>query len=340
MKETLYLIGALISCVLCLWQEEGNAQESFYREKTIRIVVATSPGGGFDTYTRTIVRHMGRYLPGNPTIVVENMPGAGHIIGANHLYKVAKPDGLTIGHFQGGLFPQQLLGRPGIEFDARKFEYIGAPGIDTPACAFTKSSGITSMDKWMGSSLPVKLGGTGAGAPDDIPRILAGTIKLPIQLITGFKGTSEIRLAAESGEIAGGCWTWESMRATWIRAIQNGDTIVVLQILAQPHPELPQVPLARNLAKTEEARDLIRVGIEEPSRYYRPYVVPSGTPRERVGLLRKAFQQTMKDTEFIADAKRAKLDIDPVTGEELEELIARLFRLQPSLISKLKELLK
>jgi tripartite-type tricarboxylate transporter receptor subunit TctC len=238
------------------------------------------------------------------------------------------------------LFPQQLLGRPGIEFDARRFEYVGAPGVDTPACAFTKSSGITSIDKWLGATLPVKLGGTGAGAPDDIPRILAATIKLPVQLITGFKGTSEIRLAAESGEIAGGCWTWESMRATWVRAIQNGDAIVVLQILAKPHPELPQVPLARNLAKTEEARELIQAGIEEPSRYYRPYVVPPGTPRERVGLLRKAFQQTMKDPEFIADAKKAKLDIDPVTGEELEELIARWFRLKPSLITKFKELLK
>jgi tripartite-type tricarboxylate transporter receptor subunit TctC len=340
MKKKLYLIVALVGSVLWGWWEEGDAQEYFYSEKTVRIVVATSPGGGFDTYTRTIVRHLGRHLPGNPTMVVENMPGAGHIIGANHLYRVAKPDGLTLGHFQGGLFPQQLLGRPGIEFDARRFEYVGAPGVDTPACAFTKSSGITSIDKWLGATLPVKLGGTGAGAPDDIPRILAATIKLPVQLITGFKGTSEIRLAAESGEIAGGCWTWESMRATWVRAIQNGDAIVVLQILAKPHPELPQVPLARNLAKTEEARELIQAGIEEPSRYYRPYVVPPGTPRERVGLLRKAFQQTMKDPEFIADAKKAKLDIDPVTGEELEELIARWFRLKPSLITKFKELLK
>jgi tripartite-type tricarboxylate transporter receptor subunit TctC len=340
MKTRLYLIVALISSALWLWQEGGNAQESFYKEKTVRIVVATSPGGGFDTYTRTIVRHMGRYLPGNPTIVVENMPGAGHIIGANHIYKVARPDGLTLGHFQGGLFPQQLLGRPGIEFDARKFEYVGAPGVDTPACAFTKASGITSVDKWIAATLPVKVGGTGAGAPDDIPRILAGTIKLPVQLITGFKGTSEIRLAAESGEIAGGCWTWESMRATWTRAIQNGDTIVVLQILAHPHPELPQVPLARSLAKTEEARELIQVGIEEPSRYSRPYVVPPGTPRERVGLLRKAFQQTMKDPEFIADAKKGRLEIDPVTGEELEELIGRLFRLKPSVVTKLRELLK
>ena len=144
---------------------------------------------------------------GNSAIVVENMAGAGHIIGANHVYKVAKPDGLTLGHFQGGLFPQQLLGRPGIEFDARKFEYIGAPGIDTPACAFTKESGITSVEKWSAAKIPVKVGGTGAGLPDDVPRILAGTLKLPVQLISGFKGTSEIRMAAESGEIAGGCWT-------------------------------------------------------------------------------------------------------------------------------------
>jgi len=143
------------------------AQESFFKGKSIRIVVASTAGGGFDAYTRMLSRYLGKYIPGNPSIIVENMPGAGHLIGANHMYKVAKPDGLAIGHFQGGLFLHQLFGRPGIEFDARKFEFIGAPVTDNRACAFTKASGITSLENWQASKSPVKLGGIGGGAPDD-----------------------------------------------------------------------------------------------------------------------------------------------------------------------------
>jgi tripartite-type tricarboxylate transporter receptor subunit TctC len=315
------------------------AQESFYKGKTIRMVVATSAGGGFDTYTRTLVRHLGKFIPGHPSLIVENMPGAGHLIGANHIYKVAKPDGLTIGHFQGGLFLYQLLSPPGIEFDAAKFRFIGAPVTDNRACAFTKASGITSVERWLASKTPVKLGGIGGGATDDIPRMLAATTALPVQLVSGYKGTSEIRLAAESGELAGGCWTWDSIRATWTKAISSGDAVVVLQILSKPHPELPNVPLASKLAKNEEARQLIQLGIEEPSDYYRPYVLPPGTPKDRVDTLRKAFLETLKDPEFLADAQKVKLDIEPITGEEMENKISKLFKLSSPIVNRLKDIL-
>ncbi len=316
-----------------------SAQEAFYKGKTIRIVVATAPGGGFDTYTRVIARHMGRHIPGQPAMIVENMPGAGHRIGANHVYKVAKPDGLTIGHFQGGLFLGQLLGETGIEFDALKFEFLGAPVKDNRACALTRASGIASMEKWMASKTPVKVGGIGGGATDDIPRMLKATLGLPVQLVAGYKGTAEIRLAAESGEIAGGCWTWDSIRATWAKAIESGEAVVVLQILPKPHPELPNVPLAISYAKTEEVRQLIRVGIQDPSAYYRPYVLPPGTPKDRVQTLRQAFLETLKDPELLAEAKKAKLDVEPVAAEEMRELVASLFKLSPSLVAKLKEIL-
>src|SRR5918992_862156 len=207
------------------------AQESFYKGKTLRIVVGTSAGGGFDAYTRTIARHLGKHIPGNPNILVENMPGAGHRIGANHVYNIAKPDGLTLGHFQGGLFLAQAIGEPGIQFDALKYEFIGAPVKDNRACAVTKASGITNMEQWLAAKAPVKLGGIGGGATEEIPRILRVALGLPIQVVSGYKGTAEVRLAADSGEIAGGCWTWDSIRATWNAAIRSGDAIVVLQIL-------------------------------------------------------------------------------------------------------------
>ena len=321
------------------WRDASFAQEPFYKGKTIRIVVATSAGGGFDAYTRMITRHMGKFVPGNPAFVVENMPGAGHLIGANHMYKVAKPDGLTLGHFQGGLFLYQVFGRPGIEFDAKQFEFIGSPIKESRACAFTKASGITSVEKWLASKTPVKLGGIGGGAPDDIARMLAATTALPIQLVAGYKGTSEIRMAAESGELAGGCWTWDSIRATWTKAIESGDAVVVLQLLAKPHADLPNVPLAQSLAKSDEARQLMQAGVQDPADYYRPYLLPPRTPKDRVEILRKALQDTMKDPEFLADAAKSRLDIDPVTGTELEVLVRGLFKLSPSMISKLKTIL-
>jgi hypothetical protein len=169
--------------------------------------------------------------------------------------------------------------------------------------------------------------------------MLAATTSLPIQLVAGYKGTAEIRLAAESGELAGGCWTWDSIRATWSKAIDSGNAVVVLQILSKPHPELPNVPLAINLAKSEEARQLIQVGIQDPSEYYRPYVLPPGTPKERVQILRRAFQETLKDPDLLADAKKARLEIEPVSGEEMEKMVAALFKLNPRMLAKLKEIL-
>ena len=339
MNRTRSVIGCSLIVFELLIASSASGQDPFYKGKTIRVVVATTAGGGFDAYTRTIVRHMGKHVPGRPTFVVENMPGAGHLIGANHMYRVAKPDGLTLGHFQGGLFLYQLLGRQGIEFDAAKFEFIGAPVTDNRACAFTKASGITSMDRWLAAKTPVKIGGIGGGATEDVPRMLAATTALPIQLVSGYKGTSEVRLAAESGELAGGCWTWDSIRATWTKAIATGDAVVVLQILSKPHRELPNVPLATKYAKNEDARQLIQVGIEEPSDYYRPYVLPPGTPKERLVTLRRAFQDTLKDPEFLADAEKAKLDIEPITGEEMEKMVGKLFKLNPATVTKLKNIL-
>jgi tripartite-type tricarboxylate transporter receptor subunit TctC len=313
----------------------------FFEGKTIRIIVGYSAGGGYDTYARTIGRHMGKHIPGNPSIIVENMTGAGSLISANHLYKVAKPDGLTIGHFNGGLFFNQVLEQPGIEFDARKFEFIGAAVTEDVAYAFTKASGITSMDKWMASKTPVKMGGVGPGAyaPDNVIRIVKSALGLPVQLISGYKGTANIRLAAESGELAGTSWGWYSMRATWRKALETGDVVVVLQGVPKPMDDLPQVPLAINYAKTDEARQLVEVGIHSPSVFARPLVLPPGTPQERIQILRKALLETLKDKEFLAETQKAKLDLKPVTGDELKEAVNAIFKLDSAMVAKMKDIL-
>ncbi|MEK7782978.1 MAG: tripartite tricarboxylate transporter substrate-binding protein, partial [Candidatus Binatota bacterium] len=273
--------------------------------------------------------------------IVENMPGASSIISANHLYKIAKPDGLTIANFHGNQLVGQILGRQGIEFDARKFEWIGVPVQDNTVCALTKASGITSVEKWKEAKAPVKLGGVAPGDTSyDAARILKEAVDLPIQLVSGYKGTAEIRLAAETGEVAGGCWSWDSIKATWRKAIESGDAMIVLQVLPKPHRDLPKIPLAIHLAKNETARLLIQSGIQDPSSITRPYALPPGTPKDRVQLLRKAFMDSLKDPEFLADAQKSRLEVDPLSGEELEKTVAGLFKLDPAVVGKLKEILK
>ena len=204
----------------------------------------------------------------------------------------------------------------------------------------TKASGITSLEKWMAATTPVKLGGVAPGAaPDNTARILKAALGLPIQLVSGYKGTAEIRLAAEGGEIAGACWAWDSMKVTWRQALDAGAAIPVLQVVAKKFPDLPNVPLAITFAKTDEARQLIQVGVQYAGAFARPFALPPGTPRERVQEMRRAFQETLKDRALLAEAEKTRLTLDPVTGEELEKMVADVFTLDPALAAKLKAIL-
>jgi tripartite-type tricarboxylate transporter receptor subunit TctC len=341
MKPRLWLLmTALAGLVLVRSAPAYSASDDFYRGKTIRIIVGFAAGGGFDTYSRAIARHMGKFIPGNPTFAVENMTGAGSLIAANHVYNAAKPDGLTIGHFIGGLIMQQVMGGPSIEFDARKFEMIGVPIKENVVCALRKETGITTVKDWFAAKTPVKLGGTAPGSTtDDVAKILKEAVGLPIQLVSGYKGTADIRLAADSGEIAGGCWAWESVKVTWRKALDTKDVTVVLQAIPNPHPELPNVPVAINFAKTAEAKKLVEAGIHDTQIFTRPYVLPPGTPKERVQILRKAFLDTLKDKVFLAEAEKSKLDVDAIPGEQVEKIVAGLFKLEPSVLGKLKQIL-
>jgi tripartite-type tricarboxylate transporter receptor subunit TctC len=341
MKFGVKLAALFFSLSLTGYVEQAVAQANFYEGKTIRFIVGFSAGGGYDTYTRLIARHMGKHVPGNPVFVVENMAGAGSMISANYVYKIAKPDGLTIGHFIGGLFLQQLLGKPGIEFDSLKFGYIGVPAQDHFILGVAKSTGITDAEKWIASKQVVKFGGVATGSgTDDFPNLLKATINLPIQMVSGYKGTADVRLAFNSGEITGLSNSWESTKSTWRKELESGDLIPVLQTASKPHPELAKLPLAISFAKTEEAKGLIETVARVHGPSVRPYVVPPGTPKDRVQTLRKAFMDTMKDPALLAEAKKANLDIEPDDGAELEQNVKNIFKLDQNLIIKLKEILK
>ena len=340
MKNFVTLLLLILS-LLVFGEDRTFAQANFYEGKSIRIIVGFSAGGGYDAYTRTLARHMGKHIPGNPAIVVENMPGAGSMISANYSYKAARPDGLTIGHFIGGLFLQQLLRKPGIEFDAARFQFVGVPAQDHFVLGVSKSSGITDLDSWLASKQVVKFGGVATGSgTDDFPNLLRATIGLPAQMVSGYKGTADVRLAFNSGEIAGLSNSWESTKSTWRKELEGGDLKLIVAATLRPHPELPKLPLAINYAKTEEAKQLISTVARVHGPTVRPYVLPPNTPADRVQIIRKAFMDTMKDPEFLAEAKKANLDINPDDGATLEQNVKEILKLEPALVAKLKEILK
>jgi tripartite-type tricarboxylate transporter receptor subunit TctC len=337
-----FKINTLVLALLSVnWLSPAFGQSNFYEGKTIRFVVGFTAGGGYDLYTRTLGRHLGKHIAGNPTIIVDNMPGAGSMISANYTFKAAKPDGLTIGHFIGGLFLQQILGKPGIEFDAGRFEYVGVPAQDNFIIGVHKSTGITDVEKWLASKQVIKFGGVASGSgSDDVPNILKATIGLPLQLVSGYKGTADVRLAFNSGEIAGVSNSWESTKSTWRKELDSGEFIPVLQATIKPHPELSKLPMALNFAKTDEAKKLISTVARVHGPSVRPYALPPNTPKDRVQILRKAFIETMKDPEFLAEAKKANLDINPEDGATLESNVKEILKLEPGLVAKLKEVLK
>lgn len=333
-----FLLMASLSMLL-QQNPTARAAEQSYEGQTLRFVVASSPGGGWDTYTRIVARHISKYIDGNPRTAVENKPGAGGLIGVTYLYHQAKPDGLTIGSWQGGLALQQYLGTGGTPFDPTKFEVIGVPVGNTQVCVINKSTGVTSLDAWMSTKRTVKLTGLGPGSPaSDVPRVLSAAINLPLQLVEGYKGGAEARLAIESGEADGMCGVpWEVAKATWQKLLPNMN--VLLQVVARPHADLPKVPLAVNFAKTKEARQLLEIGIQDPAAISTIFTAPPGTPKQNVAILRKAFSATMKDPDFLAEAKKSNIEIDPVDTEKAVAIISGFANIPPEVLAKLKEVL-
>lgn len=333
-------IVAVLGLALFGAQASGGSVEEFYQGKTIRFVVGFAAGGGFDTYTRMIARHFGKHVPGNPSTLVENMTGAGSMIAANHIFNRSEPDGLTIGNFIGPLVLQHFLGNPGAKFDGRKFGWLGVPTPDSGVCALTKASGIKTAEDWLASKRPIKLGGTAPGSTtDDGPRLVSAAIGLPIQMISGYKGTSQIRLAADGGEIDGGCWAWESVKPTWAKGLETGEVNIVLQTMFESHPELRHVPLASKYAKTDDARELLKIVNGPYGVLARPYSVPPGMPKDRLEILQKAFMATTRDPALLAEAEKAKLDFEPTDGPTAARLFAEIYEMKPAMVARLKEII-
>jgi tripartite-type tricarboxylate transporter receptor subunit TctC len=315
--------------------------EDFYKGKTIHFVVGGSAGGGYDTYTRLIARHFTQYVPGKPSTVVQNMPGAGMLIAANYIFNSAPRDGTYIGHWSGPLILQHMMGNPAVQFEGRKFGWLGMPTSDSLVCIMTDRSGIKTAEDWRNAKTRVKLGAIGPGTSGtDDTKILTAVTGFPLQLIEGFKGTADIRVAAETGELDGTCaFGWQSAKVTWANALRARQVHVVLQTMLEPHPELKGVPLGVEYAKTEEGKKLLRIASEVYGKQ-RLYSLPPQVPEERVRTLQKAFSATMKDPQFLAEAEKAKLEIDPVEGSGIEKMVKGLYEIEPAIINRVKQILE
>jgi Tripartite tricarboxylate transporter family receptor len=315
------------------------ASQDVFKDKTLTFIVGYSPGGSFDLYARVIARNIGRHLPGNPIRVVENMTGAGGIIAANHLYNRVKPDGLTIGAWASPLILQHIMGNEAAQFDGRKFGYLGIPSPYDTVCTFNQQSRVTKMDDWLNAKRPQKIAAIGPGtSTSDIPKLLKAALELPMDVIDGYKGGADARLAVENGEVDGYCGSWGTLETVWRSAYQSKKIHPVLQASLKSQPKYKHIPLAINYAKTDEARDLLAVADNAHGAQF-PFTVPPGMSKDRLEILQRAFINTLKDPDLVAEANKSQLDIDPVDGPTVAKTLTSLYDLKPTTVARLKEIL-
>jgi tripartite-type tricarboxylate transporter receptor subunit TctC len=298
--------------------------QDFYKGKTIRFIVGQAPGGGYDTYVRTIARHISKHIPGNPATTVENMEGAGSLISANYVYKQASHDGLTVVNFNNSLVVQNALGDPRVKIDFRKLGWVGAPSIGVPVCMVMGFTGLKTLNDVVKTKQPLKAGGTRAGSTGyDLPLILNETLGTKFEVISGFTGTATTRVALQKREINAFCSQWESMRVT-ARAMLDapGEDKLIPFVISErwEDPEVKDLPLFKDAIKDPKKYAIYRAWASQMD-FQRPLAVAPGTPKERLEILRKGLAETLKDPELLAEAKKSKLVITPVSGEKTEKLV-------------------
>lgn len=319
----------------------GSAQTpaEFYKGKTIELIVGYSAGGGYDTYARLLARHMGKHIPGNPTIVVKNLDGAGSLKAANHIYNTAAKDGTVFGTIGRGAPFDPLFGTPEAQFDAAKFTWLGSANNEVSVCVAWHTSGVKSIEELRTKELVV--GGTGPSADtDQFPRIVNGVLGTKFKIVTGYPGGNDISLAMERGEVQGRCgWSWSSVMSTQKSWYDEKKIIVLVQLSGAKHPDLKNVPLIMDLAKTPEEKQILNLVFARQA-LGRPYMAPPGVPADRAAALRKAFMDTMVDKEFLADAEKQKQEIAPTSGEEVQKILDEAYKTDKATVKKTADMLK
>lgn len=337
------LIALSLTVVACAtWVQAEESPESFYEGKTISFLSGHSAGGGYDTYVRTLARHIGEHIPGNPDVVVQNVPGAGSLVLTNQVANTLAADGTVIASIARGMAFEPLFGNEQARFKPGEMNWLGSLNNETSLCVAWHDADVKEWRDLKTQSLSV--GSTGAGADTNLfPRVLSDLFGLKFDIISGYPGGNDVMLAMERGEVEGRCgWSWssaKSTRADWIaqlnEGMDQGKVNILFQMSLKKHSELPDVPLVTELAETEKERQVLNLLFARQV-MGRPLVAPPGVPEERVEALRKAVAEAVKDPDFLQDAKNQSLGINFVEGEEIQGIVQEAYEYPEDVIAVIK----
>ncbi|HWG05213.1 MAG TPA: tripartite tricarboxylate transporter substrate-binding protein [Beijerinckiaceae bacterium] len=314
-----------------------DATEQFYTGRQVRLYTSVGAASGYSVWAHLLANYLGRHIPGSPSIVVDSMVGAGGLRAANYMYSVAPKTGQEMLAANGLLPMSWITGAQGVAFDASQFNWLGSPTNETNICVVTKASGIRNVDDLFDK--PVIMGTDGVGSGMHIfPTVLNSILATKFKIIDGYKDTGEVILAMNRNEIQGICESIATLTQRGGAEIKSGDWRVVLQGGSERDPAFPDVPLILDYAKTEAQKQALQFFYAGLS-FGRPYVLPPGVPAERVAVLRKALQDTAADADFLADAKQQHLDVDLITGAQMDDMIAQLKSTPKDIVAKVSTLL-
>ncbi len=328
----------LVTTIITLAQGGHASAQSvadFYRGRTVTLLIGYSTGGGYDIYARVLARHMGRHIPGNPAIVPQNMPGAGSLRVANFLFNAAPKDGTTIGMFGRGMAMEPLIGASATQFDSRRFAWLGSGSDQVSLCVSWHGSPIRNWDDMRAK--PFTVAGEGSGSdPDMFAAVLKNLMGAKLKLVSGYPGGPEMNLAMERGEVDGRCgWSWTSVKITRSDWVADKRINLLVQMSLQKSPELPDVPLIMDLASSDRARGILKLVLSRQQMGW-PFAAPPELPADRAQALRKAFDDTTKDVEFLAEAKQRQLEVNPMSGAEIDKLVGKLYQTPRDVIAATK----
>lgn len=334
----LAFIGAGALAVLAAAPAQAAGITSFYDGKTVNMYIGYSAGGGYDVYARLVARHMARHIPGAAEIVPNNMPGAGSLRMTNWLFNAAPKDGTAFGAPGRGVAFEPLLG-DGAQYDSTRFNWIGSANNEVSVCVAWHTTGIKTIEDARQRELIV--GGTGGAADtDQFPKVLNAVFGTKMRLVAGYPGGNDINMAMERGEVKGRCgWSWSSVVSTRANWLKENQINILVQLSMKKHPDLPNVPLVLDLARNQEETQMLRLVFARQA-MGRPFVAPPDVPADRVKILRDAFMATMKDKQFLAEAAKGQIEIDPVSGEEVQNIVREAYATPADLVKRVAAIVK
>jgi tripartite-type tricarboxylate transporter receptor subunit TctC len=326
----LRLVAAATLVLSAAQTAAGQTPAEFYKGKTVSLLVGFGPGGEDDLWARAVSRHLTNHIPGNPNVVPVHMPGSGGLLVANRLYNTAAKDGTVIGMINRGIPFEPLLGGQGTQFDALKINYVGSPGRDTTVCAARKDAAVKTLQDL--SSHELTVGGTGSGADSAIyPEFLSALLGMKFKLVKGYQGSNEIQLAIERGEVQGICLAYDSLsRGNLARTNQVN---VLLQAGLTPDPRIRDVPSALDAAHSADEHKALELFFARAA-IGRPFVAPPGLPADRLAAMRQAFDATLSDPAFLEDAKKQNLNVVPITGQQMTDIVANAYKTPPEIVTR------